>query len=69
MAVAGRYEKEVLPAAADVLKGAEARYARGDSSLAEVLPVRRDYAVMRLAWLEAIREARVEHARLAELIR
>jgi cobalt-zinc-cadmium efflux system outer membrane protein len=69
VAVARRYERELVPASAEVLKGAEARYARGDISLAEVLPARRDHALVRLAWLDAIREARVDHARLAELAR
>lgn len=48
--------EEILPRAETVLKAAEARHAAGDLSLADILPIRRDYAAVRLAHLEALRE-------------
>jgi outer membrane protein TolC len=39
-----------------VLKTAEARYAAGDISLAEVLPARRDWATVHLGYLESLRD-------------
>lgn len=47
---------EVLPRAATLLKGAEARYAAGDIGLAELLPVRRDWAAVQLTYLESLRD-------------
>ena len=47
---------EILPRADTVLKAAEARYAAGDISLNEVLPVRRDWAAVQLTYLESLRE-------------
>jgi outer membrane protein, heavy metal efflux system len=49
-------KEDILPRAETVLKAAEARHAAGDLSLADVLPIRRDYASVRLAYLEALRE-------------
>ena len=40
----------------DGAKGAEARYAAGDISLAEILPVRRDWAAVQLSYLESLRD-------------
>ena len=47
---------EILSRAETVLKGAEARYAAGDTSLAEILPVRRDWAAVQLTYLESLRD-------------
>ena len=47
---------EILPRADMVLKTAETRYAAGDTSLSEVLPVRRDWAAVQLTYLESLRE-------------
>lgn len=47
---------EVLPRADTVLKSAEARYAAGDSSLSEIVPVRRDWAAVQLTYLESLRD-------------
>ena len=47
---------EILPRAETVLKSAEARYAAGDISLAEILPVRRDWAAVQLSYLESLRD-------------
>lgn len=47
---------EILPRAETILKTAEARHGAGDLSLADILPIRRDYAAVRLAHLEALRE-------------
>jgi cobalt-zinc-cadmium efflux system outer membrane protein len=41
---------EILSRAETVLKGAEARYAAGDISLADILPVRRDWAAVQLSY-------------------
>jgi outer membrane protein, heavy metal efflux system len=49
-------KEAILPKAETVLKVAEARYAAGDLSLADVLPIRRDYAAARLAYLDGLRE-------------
>jgi outer membrane protein TolC len=46
----------ILPRAETVLKVAEARYAAGDLSLADLIPIRRDYAATRLAYLDGLRE-------------
>ena len=46
---------EILGRADTLLKGAEARYAAGDISLAEILPVRRDWAAVQLSYLESLR--------------
>jgi cobalt-zinc-cadmium efflux system outer membrane protein len=47
---------DILPRADTVLKAAEARYAAGDASLDEVLPVRRDWAAVQLTYLESLRD-------------
>ncbi|MBI4624066.1 MAG: TolC family protein [Verrucomicrobia bacterium] len=51
---------EILAKADTVRRGAEARYAAGDISLADILPVRRDWAAVQLSYLESLRE--VMHA-------
>jgi cobalt-zinc-cadmium efflux system outer membrane protein len=47
---------EILGKADTVLKTAEARYAAGDISLTEILPVRRDWAAVQLSYLESLRD-------------
>jgi cobalt-zinc-cadmium efflux system outer membrane protein len=47
---------EMLPKVETVLQGAERRYAAGDISLAEILPVRRDWAAVQLSYLETLRD-------------
>ncbi|RPH43925.1 MAG: TolC family protein [Planctomycetota bacterium] len=47
---------ELLPKAAVVSRTAETRYGAGDLSLAEILPIRREAAAVRLAYLEGLRE-------------
>lgn len=47
---------EVLPRADTVLRTAEARYAAGDASLNDILPVRRDWAALQLGYLESLRD-------------
>ncbi len=46
-----------MPRAESVLKKAEARYTAGDTSLSEVLPIRREYLDARLAYLDSLRSA------------
>jgi cobalt-zinc-cadmium efflux system outer membrane protein len=48
---------EMLPRADTVLKSAEARYVVGDISLNEVLPARRDWAMVQQEYLESLRDA------------
>ncbi len=47
---------EVLPRAENVLRSAETRYASGDISLAELLPIRRDWTRVRLDYLDALQD-------------
>lgn len=47
---------ELLPKAAVVSRTAETRYGAGDLSLADILPIRREAAAVRLAYLEGLRE-------------
>ena len=49
-------KNEVIPKAETVRKAAETRYAAGDISLNEVLPVRRDWAAVQLTYLESLRD-------------
>ena len=50
------WKTEILAKADTVLKAAEARYAAGDTSLTEILPVRRDWAAVQLSYLESLRD-------------
>jgi outer membrane protein, heavy metal efflux system len=56
LAASNTLRTEILPRADTVLKGAEARYGAGDISLAELLPVRRDWATIQLNYLESLRD-------------
>jgi cobalt-zinc-cadmium efflux system outer membrane protein len=49
-------QTEILPRAEAVLQSAESRYAAGDTSLTEVLVVRRDWAAIQLTRLEFLRD-------------
>ena len=60
---------EILPKADTVLKTAEARYAAGDASLVEILPVRRDRAVVQLTYLESLRDVMQAWAGLQPYVR
>lgn len=56
---------EILSRAETVLKSAEARYVAGDISLAEILPVRRDWAAVQLSYLESLRDVMQAWAEVA----
>lgn len=56
LATSRALQTEILPRADTVLKSAEARYAAGDTSLSDVLPVRRDWAAVQLTYLESLRD-------------
>jgi outer membrane protein, heavy metal efflux system len=56
LAISRAFQTEILPRAEIVLKSAESRYAAGDTSLADVLPVRRDWAAIQLTHLESLRD-------------
>lgn len=49
-------QSDVLPKVEASLRGAEARFAAGDTSLTDVLAVRREATAARLQYLEALRE-------------
>lgn len=48
---------EILPRSETILRGGEVRYAGGDMSLADLVPIQRDRVQARLSYLEALREA------------
>jgi cobalt-zinc-cadmium efflux system outer membrane protein len=56
---------ELIPRIETVLKGAEARYKNGDTSLFEVLPIRRERTELQLGYLESLREVMQAWARLS----
>jgi cobalt-zinc-cadmium efflux system outer membrane protein len=59
---------EILGKADTVLKTAEARYAAGDISLTEILPVRRDWAAVQLSYLESLRDVMQSWAGLSPFV-
>jgi cobalt-zinc-cadmium efflux system outer membrane protein len=59
---------EILGKADTVLKTAEVRYAAGDISLAEILPVRRDWAAVQLSYLESLRNVMQAWASLSPYV-
>ena len=56
--------EEILGKAETVLHVAEARYAAGDISLGEVLPIRREWAAVQLSYLETLRDVMLAWAEL-----
>ena len=50
-------ETDILPRMQSLLKTADVRHAAGDTSLADVLPLRREFVAIRSQQLEALREA------------
>jgi cobalt-zinc-cadmium efflux system outer membrane protein len=58
----------ILPKAETVRQGAEKRYAAGDISLAEILPVRRDWAAVQLSYLESLRDVMQAWAALSPYV-
>jgi cobalt-zinc-cadmium efflux system outer membrane protein len=56
LATSRAFQTEIMPRAEIMLKAAETRFAAGDTSLADVLPIRRDWAAMQLAHLESLRD-------------
>jgi outer membrane protein, heavy metal efflux system len=56
VACAKLLREDILPRAGSVLQGAETRYRSGDISLAELLPIRRDWTKARLDYLEALND-------------
>jgi len=65
LATSRAFQAEILPRAETVLKSAESRYAAGDTSLAEVLPVRRDWAATQLNHLESLRDVMLAWAQVS----
>lgn len=68
LATSRTLKTEILPRSATVVKGAEARYAAGDISLAELLPVRREWAAARLSYLESLRDVMQAWAALSPYV-
>jgi cobalt-zinc-cadmium efflux system outer membrane protein len=68
IAAAQLLREEILPRAESVLRRAETRYANGDISLAELLPIRRDWTRERLDYLEALNEVTQAWAALAPYV-
>jgi outer membrane protein TolC len=52
-----------------VLKGAQARYAAGDIRLADMLPVRCDWAALQLSYLESLHDVMQAWAQAAAYAR
>jgi outer membrane protein, heavy metal efflux system len=69
LATSRSFQTEIMPRAEIMLKAAEARYAAGDTSLAEVLPIRRDWAAMQLAHLESMRDVMQAWGEVSEYLR
>ena len=65
LATSRALQAEILPRAETVLKSAESRYAAGDTSLADVLPVRRDWAAVQLSHLESLRDVMLAWAQVS----
>lgn len=63
------WKMDILGKADIVRKAAEARYAAGDINLAEVLPVRRDWAAIQLGYLESLRDVMQAWAEVASYLR
>jgi len=60
---------EILPRAESLLRTAETRLARGDASVVDLLPLRRDWLDLRLAHLDALRRVMESWASLSALVR
>lgn len=69
VATSRTFKTEILAKADLVLKTAEARYAAGDISLAEILPLRRDWAMVQINYLESLREVVQAWAALTPFVR
>lgn len=59
---------EILGRAETVLQAAETRHAAGDISLAELLPVRREWAAAHLGYLESLREVMLAWAQASPFV-
>lgn len=68
MATVTLLRDEILPRTHRILQHAEARYATGDSSLSELLPIRRDWARVRLDYLDALYDVMQAWAELSPYI-
>ena len=68
LATSRALQTEILPRAETVLKSAESRYAAGDTSLADVLPIRRDWAAVQLSYLESLRDVMQAWAALSPYV-
>lgn len=62
-------QSEILPRADTLLRATDARYAAGDISLNDALPVRRDWAVVQLTYLESLRDVMRAWAELSAYLK
>jgi cobalt-zinc-cadmium efflux system outer membrane protein len=69
LATSRAFQTEIMPRAEIMLKATEARYAAGDTSLADVLRIRRDWAAMQLAQLESMRDVMQAWAEVSGYVR
>jgi cobalt-zinc-cadmium efflux system outer membrane protein len=68
LATSRAMKNEILPRAETVLKAAEARYDAGDISLSDMVPVRRDWAMVQLTYLESLRDVMQTWAELSSYL-
>lgn len=62
------FRTQILPRAETVLKSAELRFAAGDSTLADILPLRRDWAAVHLSYLETLRDVMQSWAEVSSFL-
>ena len=62
------FREELLPRSQTVLDAAQERYGAGDTSLAELILVRRDHRQVEVAYLISLRRVAVEWAELRSLV-
>ena len=62
------FREDILPRSKSVVDAAEKRYAAGETSLDESIPIRRDHRALELRYLELLREIALDSAELRSLV-
>ena len=62
------FRDEISPRSEVVLEAAEERYRSGDTSLAELIPIRRDHRELELSYLDLLRQTVLDGAELRSLV-
>ena len=62
------FREELSPRSRTVLEAAEERYRAGDTSLTELIPIRRDYREIEMAYLLSLHRVAVEWSELRSLV-